>query len=81
MEMPDKPENGYEIYKWVKGSIYEGEWKDAKKNGQGVFTIRFVGFELKYVGEFRNGRGWNIFTYDENEEIVGKTVNGEKIGQ
>ena len=40
-----------------------------------------MGAELKYVGEFRNGRGWNIFTYDENDEIVGKTVNGEKIGQ
>tara|TARA_B100001167_G_scaffold172342_1_gene124031 strand:+ start:133 stop:255 length:123 start_codon:yes stop_codon:yes gene_type:complete len=40
-----------------------------------------MGAELKYVGEFRNGRGWNIITYDENEEIVGKTVNGEKIEQ
>jgi len=40
-----------------------------------------MGAELKYVGEFRNGRGWNIFTYEYREEIVGKTVNGEKIEQ
>ena len=62
-------------------SNYEGEWKDAKKHGQGVFTFSFMGAELKYLGEFRNGRGWNIITYDENGEIVGKTVNGEKIEQ
>ena len=40
-----------------------------------------MGAELKYVGEFTNGRDWNIITYDENVEIVGKTVNGEKIEQ
>ena len=39
------------------GSNYDGEWKDAKKHGQGVFTFRFMGAELKYAGEFRNGRG------------------------
>ena len=52
------------------GSNYDGEWKDAKKHGQGVFTFRFMGAELKYAGEFRNGRGWNIITYDENREII-----------
>ena len=60
------------------GSNYESKWKDSKKHGQGVFTLSFMGAELKYVKEFRNGRGWNIITYDENEEIVGKTVNVEK---
>ena len=53
----------------------------GKNMVKGVFTFRFMGAELKYVGEFRNGRDWNIITYDENEEIVGKTVNGEKIEQ
>ena len=37
-----------------------------------------MGAELKYVGEFRNGRGWNIITYDESGGIVVKTVNGSK---
>ena len=60
------------------GSNYDGEWKDAKKHGQGVFTFRFMGAELKYAAEFRNDRDWNIITYYENGEIVGKTVNGEK---
>ena len=60
------------------GSNYDGEWKDAKKHGQGVFTLSFMGAELKYVKEFRNGRGCNIITYDENGGIVVKTVNGSK---
>ena len=50
----------------------------CKKHGQGVFTFSFMGAELKYVGEFRNGRGWNIITYDENGGIVVKTVNEAK---
>ena len=60
------------------GSNYESEWKDSKKHGQRVFTLSFMGAELKYVKEFRNGRGWNIITYDENGGIVVKTVNGAK---
>ena len=60
------------------GSNYESKWKDSKKHGQGVFTLSFMGTELKYVGEFRNDRSWNIITYDENGGIVVKTVNGAK---
>ena len=63
------------------GRSYEGEWKNSRKHGQGVFTFRFMGNEFKYVGEFRNDKGWNIITYDQNGKIVGKTVNGEKIEQ
>jgi len=63
------------------GSEYEGEWKDSRRHGQGVFTFRFMGNEFKYVGEFRNDKGWNIITYDQNGKVVGKTVNGEKIEQ
>ena len=54
------------------GSNYDGEWKDAKKHGQGVFTFRFMGTELKYAGEFRNGRGWNIITYDKMGKLLEK---------
>ena len=54
------------------GSNYEGERKDSKKHGQGVFTFRFMGAELKYVGEFRNGRGWNIITYDKMGKLLEK---------
>ena len=60
------------------GLIMNVNGRMQKKHGQGVFTFRFMGAELKYAGEFRNGRGWNIITYDENGEIVGKTVNGGK---
>ena len=31
-----------------------------------------MGAELKYVGEFRNGRGWNIITYDKMGKLLEK---------
>ena len=34
-----------------------------------------------FIGLESDDKGWNIITYDENGEIVGKTVNGEKIEQ
>ena len=54
------------------GSNYDGEWKDAKKHGQGVFTFRFMGAELKYVGEFRNGRGWDFFLMMKMRKLLEK---------
>ena len=32
----------------------------------------------KGVGEFREGRSWNIIEYDKDGNIIGKWVNGEQ---
>jgi hypothetical protein len=29
--------NGYHIYTYENGSKYEGEWKDNKRHGKGIF--------------------------------------------
>ena len=35
--------------------------------------------EKKYVGEFREGIPWNLFSYDENGIIMDNYVNGERV--
>ena len=53
--------------------MYEGEWKDDKKHGQGSYTFPDGG---KLVGEFREDAPWNITDYDKNGNIKVKYVNG-----
>ena len=53
--------------------MYEGEWKDDKKHGQGTYTFPDGG---KLVGEFREDAPWNITDYDKNGNIKAKYVNG-----
>ena len=53
--------------------MYEGEWKDDKKHGQGTHTFPDGG---KLVGEFRENDPWNITDYDKNGNIKVKYVNG-----
>jgi hypothetical protein len=36
--MKDGKPEGYGVMKYVNGSIYEGDWKDGKKNGKGKKT-------------------------------------------
>jgi hypothetical protein len=62
-------------------SNYEGEWKDAKKHGQGIYMLRVLGKELKAEGVFKDGKQWNVTTYDNKGIILGKIINGEKIEQ
>ena len=44
-------ENGYGIYKWPDGSVYEGTFINGNMSGKGVYTCNGVIHE----GEFRNG--------------------------
>ena len=53
---------------------YEGEIENLKPNGQGTFTNN-TGH--KYVGEWKDGKRWNITWYDRDGYIQGKYVNGE----
>jgi hypothetical protein len=39
-------------YTYPDGGTYVGEWRDAKRNGQGTFYTSDGG---KYVGEWRDG--------------------------
>ena len=54
---------------------YVGEWKNNLQNGQETWTIPDGS---KWVGKKRDGRDWNMTGYDEDENIIGKYVNGVK---
>ena len=45
------------------GDVYVGEIVSGQPHGQGTYTFPD---ERKYVGEFREGRPWNITHYDKN---------------
>ena len=57
------------------GQKYVGEWKNNLQNGQGTWIIPDGS---KWVGEMRDDRNWNMTGYDEDENIIGKYVNGVK---
>ena len=42
--------NGYVLYKYESGDIFEGEWKDNKREGKGIMKYKWGG---KYEGEWK----------------------------
>jgi len=72
------------IFGWYKSGNekkhikYSGGIQNGKPNGQGKST--FVSGS-KYVGEYKDGKPWNITETDKNGKITGKFVNGEWIKQ
>ena len=59
---------------------YEGEWKDGKKNGRGVYTWANGN---KYEGEFKdndfNGRG--VYTFKDGVSWEGQWENHEPVNE
>ena len=60
------------------GWKYKGEWKGGLFHGQGTYT--WSNGE-KYVGEWKDGERWNGTSYDQNEDIKTKYVNGKRTYQ
>ena len=54
---------------------YEGEIENGKPNGQGTFTFTDG---IKWVGEFRGNKPWNVSLFDKKGNIKMKWVNGMK---
>ena len=80
-----REQNGVMIYK--NGAKYEGEWKNDKKDGKGVFTSphyyncrKNVG--MKYEGEFKDGKfeGYGITTYTNGDKYEGEWKNNKQYG-
>ena len=65
-----------ELSLFLMGKKYEGEWKEGRKDGQGtdIFPDGSKG-----IGEFIEGRPWNIIHRDKNGNIIVKFVNGKQI--
>jgi len=55
---------------------YDGEFKDMKEHGQGIFHDYYGN---KYVGYFKNGDFWNIKLFDINGKLRKKWIKGKKI--
>ena len=52
---------------------YEGEYKDGKYHGQGIYSFSDG---IKWMGEWREDTPWNITEYSKNGKVNGKMVNG-----
>ena len=50
-------------------------WKNGKSHGQGTFTFLDG---VKYFGNWKDGKPWNVKTYDKDGNIIGKIVKGVK---
>ena len=70
------------------GAKYEGQWKNDKKNGKGVFTSahyfdckNFVG--MKYEGDFKDDKfeGYGITTYTNGDKYEGEWKNNKQYGR
>jgi len=78
------PKSGYfhdcfGTYYFSNGDKYDGEWKNDKRNGKGIYTHASGNI---YEGEFkdnkRNGKG--TFTYPNGEKYVGEFKDNKKHG-
>lgn len=64
---------------YTNGDIYEGEWKNGKRNGEGTMTYQN---KTSYVGRWANDQinGYGTFKYFNGDVYEGTFVNGIKSG-
>ena len=61
-----------------KGDDYQyiGEWQNAKQHGNGIEVWKDG---RKFIGEFKNGRPWNLESFNENGERQSLSFNAGNI--
>jgi len=71
---------GFGKYVYVNGATYEGEWKDGKRHGKGIF-IPADGGDV-YDGQWKNGKreGKGRFKFQNGDEFEGDYVNDRREG-
>ncbi len=74
------PNYGYGDINFLDGSKYQGNFRNGKYDGQGVYTFTNGN---KYVGEFKNGKsnGQGTLTYADGGKYTGNWKNGKSNGQ
>jgi len=77
---PLAPPTSRIIYQTADGSKHEGEYKDGKPVGWGIFT--WLNGQ-RYEGEWLDGKphGKGIFTWRDGKRYEGTTVDGMQVGK
>ena len=76
------------VMTYNNGARYDGEWKDDKKSGKGVYiSSHYFNCEkkigLKYEGEFFNDKfeGYGIAIYSNGDKYEGEWKNNKQYGK
>ena len=59
--------NGYGIYYWQDGRVYEGFWYNGKQHGPGQYSVPSAG--RKQFGIWENGKRIEWINEDEIEKV------------
>ena len=73
--------DGHGTYTWSDGAVYEGDWKDDLRHGDG--TMIYFNEEAKYVGEWINNKkhGQGVYYYGDGSRHEGAWKNAIQHGQ
>jgi len=72
--------NCYGIARYPNGDRYEGEWRDGKTNGRGIY---YVANGNRYEGEFRDGKynGRGIYYWTDGDRYEGEYRDDKRNGR
>jgi hypothetical protein len=71
--------DGYGIYRWIDGSIYEGEYQDDLRHGKGRFLwSNGESYEGDYLKDERTGKGF--YNWPDGSFYEGDFLAGERHG-
>jgi len=71
--------DGYGIYRWIDGSIYEGEYQDDLRHGKGRFLwANGESYEGDYLKDERTGKG--VYNWPDGSFYKGDFLAGKRHG-
>jgi hypothetical protein len=72
--------HGTGIMKSTNGSIYDGQWIDGVKNGQGIYYDSTT--KVAYKGEWKDGKknGFGLLKFSDKEYYKGTFIKSVKDG-
>ena len=77
--MSDKPQNGKRMYEYSDESVYDGEWRNGKRNGQGIYQSDETLYEGEWKDDIMNGKG--KMTERNGDIYEGEFLDGKKHGK
>lgn len=81
-EFKDGLADGYAKMDFLDGEVYEGEWKENKKHGKGVYVWPSGNERQQYTGAYKNGfmQGEGIMIYSSGKKYEGGFRKDTKSG-